>query len=68
MIRLMMKALRLVRTGKSYPPRLESLEAIITDLLEQGDKFKASTLGGCIIRLHSKKDIITVEKETIVLP
>jgi tRNA(Ile)-lysidine synthase len=68
MIRLVMKALRLLRPGKPYPPRLESLEAIIADLHTQGDKFKAATLGGCIIRLHSKKNVMTVERENIVLP
>lgn len=62
-LRCVMRAVQHFRAGKTYPPRLESLETLVTKLVSQNRSFKAATLGGCVIRVQNKKGLLTIQPE-----
>lgn len=62
-VRLMQRVLQTVRGPKPYPPRLENLEDLVARMLDPRLAFRGATLGGCMIRMHQKKGLVTVERE-----
>jgi tRNA(Ile)-lysidine synthase len=62
-LRIVMRSLQSFRIGKSYPPRLENVEALVTRLIAQDQSFKGATLGGCIIRLEAKQTHLVIKPE-----
>lgn len=63
-VRFLMRGLQSFRKGKAYPPRLENVEDLVTRILAPSGKFKAATLGGCIVRLDAKKMQLSITPET----
>lgn len=62
-LRCIMRAIQHFRVGRAYPPRLESMEALVTKLCAANKLFKAATLGGCVIRVQNRKGLVTIQPE-----
>lgn len=61
-LRIFKKLILEIGGKKTYPPRLQDLEALVHRFLS-GSEFKGATIGGCIFRLSLPRDQLSVIRE-----
>ncbi len=61
-IRMLSLVIQDLRGDSHYPPRLEKLENLVSDII-WGVEFRKRTFSGCIFHVNTKENIFIVEKE-----
>jgi len=61
-LRILQNGITCLGGKRAYPPSLQILESITSQIYES-DAFRAATLGGCVIRRRKRKNILEIVKE-----